>query len=116
MSFIKLFANITRAKRETPVKQDTPEYEDEIPLPDKTEKVSDATRLKGVFWPGMDLFDSATDEMKRNRNQKKHESVLQNMILSSTTVEPNEWVFDSEIEVTKVRSMYDPEDFSSPVS
>lgn len=92
------------------------EIPDESNCSEIIEKVSDATRLKGVKWPGMALWDSATDEMKRNRNQKKHASVLENMILSSVSVEPNEWIFDADIEVTKVRSMYDPEDHSSPVS
>jgi hypothetical protein len=27
--------------------------------------VSESTKLKGVYWPGMDIFDSATPEMRR---------------------------------------------------
>ncbi|KAK8202392.1 hypothetical protein IWZ01DRAFT_545929 [Phyllosticta capitalensis] len=33
--------------------------------------VSEASKLKGVLWPCKDIFDSATPETKRKRNQKK---------------------------------------------
>ena len=57
------------------------------------EKVSDATRLKGIYWPGMDLFDSASPTAKRKRNQKKDGSILEQMRANSAIVEPTELIF-----------------------
>lgn len=58
-----------------------------------TMAVSDSAKLKGVYWPGMDLFDSATMEMRRKRNQKKDSSVVQQLELNSQEVEPLEFIF-----------------------
>lgn len=58
-----------------------------------TMAVSDSAKLKGVYWPGMDLFDSATIEMRRKRNQKKDSSVVQQLELNSQEVEPLEFIF-----------------------
>ena len=57
------------------------------------QKVNGCLQLKGHFWPGMDIFDSATPEMKRLRNQKKDGSILERMKISSAKVEPVELVF-----------------------
>ena len=78
---------------------------------------SDSTTLKGVLWPGMDLFDSATPEMKRMRNQRKDESVLEQMITTSTEIEPNEIVYDLNGEVHHIRDIFGPlSSENSPVS
>ena len=58
--------------------------------------IDDKLTLKGVIWPGMDLFDSATVEMKRKRNQKKDHSVLENLMANSQVIEPTESIFDGE--------------------
>ncbi|KAK7632387.1 hypothetical protein IWX47DRAFT_786577 [Phyllosticta citricarpa] len=55
--------------------------------------VSEASKLKGVFWPGMDIFDSATPEMKRKRNQKKDVSVVEQLEHNSQEVEATELVW-----------------------
>lgn len=55
--------------------------------------VSESTKLKGVYWPGMDIFDSATPEMRRKRNQKKDHSVVEQLELNSQDVEANELIF-----------------------
>ena len=55
--------------------------------------VSESNKLKGVLWPGMDIFDSATPEMRRKRNQKKDTSVIEQLEQNSQEVEPNELVF-----------------------
>jgi hypothetical protein len=81
---------------------------------DEAEKES--SKLKGVYWPGMDLFDSATAEMKRMRNQKKDGTALQQMKRSSAEIEPNEWVFNADGEFRKVRDIFDDSTESSPVS
>ncbi|KAF1815398.1 hypothetical protein P152DRAFT_184082 [Eremomyces bilateralis CBS 781.70] len=76
-------------------------------------EVSEATRLKGVYWPGMDLFDSATPEMKRKRNQKKDTSVIKQLEANSLEVEANELVFTPEGTLKKTRNISgDPSDDS----
>ncbi|KAF1971460.1 hypothetical protein BU23DRAFT_182734 [Bimuria novae-zelandiae CBS 107.79] len=55
--------------------------------------VSENTKLKGVYWPGMDIFDSATPEMRRKRNQKKDSSVVEQLEINSQEVEPTELIF-----------------------
>jgi len=86
------------------------------PGENETERELDNSKLKGVYWPGMDLCDSATAEMKRMRNQKKDGSILQQMKLSSAEVEPTEWVFNAQGEVYKVRPIFGNSSDSSPVS
>jgi hypothetical protein len=58
----------------------------------------EAIRLKGVLWPGMDLFDAATPEMRRKRNQKKDRTILKQMETTSQQVEPTEQVFSLTVE------------------
>ena len=49
--------------------------------------------LKGVKWPGMSLFDSASPEAQRLRNQKKNDSVLEQMQIDSAAVEQVERIY-----------------------
>lgn len=82
--------------------------------------VSECTKLKGVYWPGMDIFDSATPEMRRKRNQKKDSSVVEQLELNSQGVEPTELIFTPQGSFKKQRrissSVYDDEDLeSSPI-
>lgn len=56
----------------------------------------ESTKLKGVLWPGMNLFDSATPEMRRRRNQKKDSSVLEQLEINSREVEPMELIFSPQ--------------------
>ncbi|KAK5107463.1 hypothetical protein LTR62_001261 [Meristemomyces frigidus] len=60
------------------------------------ETTSDVAKLKGLVWPGMAMFDSATPEMRRKRNQKKDYSVIEQLMATSECVEPEEMVFDIE--------------------
>ncbi|KAF2790711.1 hypothetical protein K505DRAFT_327399 [Melanomma pulvis-pyrius CBS 109.77] len=80
--------------------------------------VSECTKLKGVYWPGMDLFDSATPEMRRKRNQKKDSSVVEQLELNSQEVQPTELIFTPQGSFKKQRrisgSVYDDEE-SSPI-
>ncbi|KAK4985903.1 hypothetical protein LTR66_008034 [Elasticomyces elasticus] len=55
--------------------------------------VNESSKLKGVFWPGMDIFDSATPDMKRKRNQKKATSVMAQLAANSMEVQATEMVF-----------------------
>lgn len=70
-------------------------------------------KLKGTVWPGMDLFDAATEEMKRVRNQKKDGSVLRRMEKLAALVEPTEVVYSPGGNVKKARHIDDLEDASS---
>lgn len=69
------------------------------------ETTKDPAKLKGVQWPGMALFDSATPEMKRKRNQKKSYSVIQQLMATSAVVEPIELVFDNDFEQRRERTI-----------
>ena len=76
--------------------------------------VSESTKLKGVYWPGMDIFDSATPEMRRKRNQKKDSSVVEQLELNSQEVEPTELIFTPTGSFKRQRrissSVYDDDD------
>jgi hypothetical protein len=79
---------------------------------------NEATKLKGVYWPGMDLFDSATPEMRRKRNQKKDSSVVEQLEINSQGVEATELIFTPQGSFKRQRrissSVYDDEE-SSPL-
>lgn len=67
---------------------------DEVPEFDDGQ--GEHTKLKGVVWDGMGLFDSATPDMRRKRNQKKAVSVVEQLQATSEVVEATECVFDAE--------------------
>jgi hypothetical protein len=78
--------------------------------------MSENIKLKGIYWPGMDLFDSATPEMKRMRNQRKDGTVLEQMMATSTVVEPVEFVYHADGELRNTRDIFDPPSIeNSPV-
>ncbi|KAF1953946.1 hypothetical protein CC80DRAFT_595490 [Byssothecium circinans] len=81
--------------------------------------VSESTKLKGVYWPGMDIFDSATPEMRRKRNQKKDSSVVQQLELNSQEVEALELIFTPQGSFKRQRrissSVYDDDEEDSPI-
>lgn len=64
----------------------------------------------------MDLFDSATAEMKRMRNQRKDGSILAQMQTTSREVEPNEIIYNTQGELQRIRDIYDSSVEGSPVS
>ncbi|KAF2212629.1 hypothetical protein CERZMDRAFT_97126 [Cercospora zeae-maydis SCOH1-5] len=66
---------------------------------------NDNTKLKGIIWPGMDIFDSATPDMKRRRNQKKDARVLKALQATSEIVEPTECVYDTTGELRREREI-----------
>lgn len=63
-------------------------------------------KLKGVHWPGMNLFDSATPEMKRMRNQRKNTSVLEQMMATSAEVTTEEVVYHLDGSVSHTRDIF----------
>lgn len=75
----------------------------------------EASKLKGVIWPGMDLFDAASHEAKRKRNQKKDGSVLKQMEKTSELIEPYEIIYSSGGTKIKERFIDGNVDSSSPL-
>ena len=71
--------------------------------------------LKGVKWPGMSIFDSASTDAQRLRNQKKADSVLGQMEHNSTAVEPVEVIYWPEGHLKKKRIITGNVE-SSPIS
>ncbi|MCJ1408597.1 hypothetical protein MMC19_002672 [Ptychographa xylographoides] len=67
------------------------------------EESNECTKLKGVCWPGMNIFDSASPSSRRKRNQKKDGSTLKQMKANSATVEPTELIFYRGGELKKKR-------------
>lgn len=79
------------------------------------ERADEIARLKGVLWPGMDIFDSATEHMRRKRNQKKDETILKMMEKTSLRVEPTELVFSPSGVLRKQRVISGNVEDSSPL-
>lgn len=61
--------------------------------------------LKGVRWPGMSVFDAASAEAQRQRNQRKDVSVLHNMELISAAIEPVECIYWPGGQLKKAREI-----------
>lgn len=83
---------------------------------DPLDPPNDMARLKGDIWPGMDIFDSATPEMRRKRNQKKATSVIVQLQATSEIVTPTELIFDHAGEFKKERIISgEPNSADSPL-
>ncbi|KAL8705741.1 MAG: hypothetical protein Q9201_001175 [Fulgogasparrea decipioides] len=65
---------------------------EENPEPEK-EFIPQTPELKGVYYPGMSLFDSASPEAQRKRNQRKDESLVAQIQRESLEVECNEYIY-----------------------
>jgi hypothetical protein len=74
---------------------------------------TDMLSLKGQVWPGMGKLDLANEEMKRTRNQRKPKSVIEKMRRTSEGIEPTQVVMNHDLDVERVKGVYDDE---SPVS
>ncbi|KAM0270454.1 hypothetical protein ACHAQH_009411 [Verticillium albo-atrum] len=72
--------------------------------------------LKGQYWPGMHLFDSATEEGRKKRNQRKDDSVIRRMRIGSDAVNPRELVTDMRMNFERYRQIDDEpsEDETTP--
>ncbi|KAK3329756.1 hypothetical protein B0H66DRAFT_610810 [Apodospora peruviana] len=66
----------------------------------------ESSKLKGVRYPGMGLFDSANETQKRMRNQRKDESVLRLMEQTSCGIEPTECIWTEDGELQRRRDIY----------
>lgn len=92
------------------------EYEATEALADVADGDADRAKLKGIFWPGMSLFDSATPDQKRKRNQRKDVKVVRNMEQVAAGVEPIECIWSEDISLQRTRDIYaTPSPVGSPV-
>ena len=115
--FASLMVTNSLAGVSTPWKPATSAEEDADNNKNPGEKLTDSAKLKGVFWPGMNLFDSATPEMKRMRNQKKDGNILEQMIATSRDTEPAEISYHANGEFRASRDIFGPlSTENSPVS
>ncbi|POR32651.1 Uncharacterized protein TPAR_07142 [Tolypocladium paradoxum] len=73
---------------------------------------NDMLSLKGQVWPGMGKMDLANEDMKRTRNQRKPNSVIEKMRRTSEGIEPTQVVMTSDFEVERIKGVYDS---SSPI-
>ena len=89
------------------------DYSPEIDPTLASTPTSKSAKLKGKIWPGMALFDAATPDEQRRRNQKKDGSVLRRMERLSRLVDPQETVFSAELTMQKQRHIDDLDDVSS---
>lgn len=79
-------------------------------------ELTEATKLKGILWPGMDIFDAATPLMRKKRNQKKHGSVVARLESNSLLVEPTEIIYSPMGTLKKERKITGRVDLdSSPI-
>ncbi|KAF1355501.1 hypothetical protein BDV97DRAFT_106156 [Delphinella strobiligena] len=60
------------------------------------EELHDSNKLKGLVWPGMDMFDAALPEQKRKRNQKKDTSVVKQLEIMSRLIEATEHIYSPQ--------------------
>jgi hypothetical protein len=49
--------------------------------------------LKGVIWPGMNLFDTADEDGRRKRNQRKDDAFLSQLEVEAGAFEPTEVIY-----------------------
>ncbi|KHJ30789.1 putative type-2 protein geranylgeranyltransferase subunit beta protein [Erysiphe necator] len=75
---------------------------------DDSDEFIENAKLKGVLWPGMNLFDSATLEQKRMRNQRKGNEVLVEMMKTSEQVAPAEVSYHATGEFRASRDIFGP--------
>ncbi|KAI4745346.1 hypothetical protein E4T50_04288 [Aureobasidium sp. EXF-12298] len=77
----------------------------ETPHTGDIDEDDDTSKLKGIVWPGMSIFDAATPELKKKRNQKKDISVSERLATMSEGVQKDEMIFDSSCSFLKKRSI-----------
>ncbi|KAI3322024.1 hypothetical protein HD806DRAFT_545269 [Xylariaceae sp. AK1471] len=75
--------------------------------PETVKDDTGALILKGVVYPGMAGFDSATEKDRRMRNQKKDPAVLLKLEANSELVTRVEEVLDTNLDYQRTRDVYD---------
>ena len=76
---------------------------------------SQSTQPKGPQWPGMAMFDSASPETQRKRNQKKEFTVLGQMEQDSLDIQQVEQIYFPDGSLKKERPITGNVESSSPV-
>lgn len=71
-----------------------------------TDEDAQGNKLKGIIWPGMDLFDSATPDQKRKRNQRKDDAAIDLLKGTSQNVTATEQVWGPSGDIRKERDIY----------
>ncbi|RDA90351.1 hypothetical protein CP533_3370 [Ophiocordyceps camponoti-saundersi (nom. inval.)] len=86
--------------------------ENEVDIQDGFFVANEMLSLKGQVWPGMGKMDLANEDMKRTRNQRKPNSVIEKMRRTSEGIEPTQVVMTPDLEVERIKGVYDS---SSPI-
>lgn len=113
--------NMIRIKyRRWPSETETTESAPVSELPSEITEFADdedeASKLKGIRYPGMGLFDSASELQKKKRNQRKDNSVVKQIEQASSGIEPTEFVWSEDGEFQRTRDIYaSPSVEGSPV-
>ncbi|KAH9888284.1 hypothetical protein F4778DRAFT_786095 [Xylariomycetidae sp. FL2044] len=86
--------------------------EEYMPIPPdaNTEATEDGLAnivLKGVVYEGMGGFDAATTDQRRKRNQRKEPRILEQLLVNSQAVTPDEYVLDADFNYQRTRGVYD---------
>lgn len=76
--------------------------------PESKAKGGGPLELKGERYDGMAVFDSATPNSKRSRNQRKGPEVLRQMMKNSAEVQPAEMSYHATGEFRGTRDIYGP--------
>ncbi|KAJ5358803.1 uncharacterized protein N7496_011216 [Penicillium cataractarum] len=79
------------------------------------DRARELARLKGLVLPGMDVFDAATEQMRRTRNQKKDGTIVKQLEKTSRLVQPTEQIFTPTGVFVKSRVISGNADDDSPV-
>ena len=81
-----------------------------------TEEARNEKFRKKDWLPGQNVFDAATEDQRRLRNQKKDPSVIESLRKDSKAITQDELVMDSTFSVQRIRNVYDdPADAESSV-
>jgi hypothetical protein len=105
---------ITTARTTVKRRDEEDTTDDENELPGFNERSAATPVLKGVKYPGMAIFDSATPIGRRRRNQKKSASVLEQLEANSLDVVPTENVWTPNGSLKKTREIDGFPSSSSP--
>ncbi|KAI4716981.1 hypothetical protein E4T48_06820 [Aureobasidium sp. EXF-10727] len=81
-------SEVSLMPRKRKVKTQTPHIGD-------VDDEDESSKLKGIVWPGMGLFDAATPELKKKRNQKKDVSVNDRLAIMSEGIQKEELIFSA---------------------
>jgi hypothetical protein len=96
-------AKYRRWPSETETTESVPASEIRMVSPDED---ADLSKLKGIRYPGMGLFDAASEQARRRRNQRKDESVLRLMKQTSAVIEPIECIWTEDGTFERTRDIY----------